>query len=96
MLIQAFWLLDHEDWDEAVAMMLDPLLQEDDLSPAHHRAILVSLLAQSQPGLALRYTRVRRPPCRTQEDVSLHIAVLLANGAIQVRLLFPSAHFSFQ
>lgn len=26
-LFQAFWLLDHEDWEEAVAMMLDPLLQ---------------------------------------------------------------------
>ena len=26
-LTQAFWLLDHEDWEESVAMMLDPLLQ---------------------------------------------------------------------
>ena len=65
-------------------MMLDPLLMEDDLSPDHHRAILVSLLAQGQPALALKYTRIRRPPVITAEDVSLHIAVLLSNGAIQV------------
>ena len=26
-MFQAFWLLDHEDWEEGVSMMLDPLLQ---------------------------------------------------------------------
>jgi hypothetical protein len=25
--LQAFWLLDHEDWEDSVSMMLDPLLQ---------------------------------------------------------------------
>jgi len=87
-LTQAFWLLDHEDWEEAVSMMLDPLLQEDDLTPTHHRAILVSLLAQSQPSLALKYTRIRRPPCMLPQDVCLHISVLLANGAIQEAFTF--------
>jgi len=87
-LTQAFWLLDHEDWEEAVSMMLDPLLQEDDLTPVHHRAILVSLLAQSQPTLALKYTRIRRPPCMLPQDVSLHTSVLLANGAIQEAFTF--------
>eukprot|EP00092_Neocalanus_flemingeri_P083538 GFUD01104869.1.p1 GENE.GFUD01104869.1~~GFUD01104869.1.p1 ORF type:complete len:2801 (+),score=928.21 GFUD01104869.1:744-8405(+) len=87
-LTQAFWLLDHEDWEEAVSMMLDPLLQEDDLTPTHHRAILISLLAQSQPTLALKYTRIRRPPCMLPQDVSLHTSVLLANGAIQEAFTF--------
>jgi len=87
-LTQAFWLLDHEDWEEAVSMMLDPLLQEDDLTPTHHRAILISLLAQSQATLALKYTRIRRPPCMLPQDVSLHTSVLLANGAIQEAFTF--------
>ena len=87
-LTQAFWLLDHEDWDEAVSMMLDPLLQDDDLTPTHHRAILVALLAQGQPSLALKYTRIRRPPLSQPEDIQLHISVLLANGAIQEAFIF--------
>merc|ERR1719357_398959 len=87
-LTQAFWLLDHEDWEEGVSMMLDPLLQDDHLSGSHHRAILTALLAQSQPALALRYTRMRRPPLQQAEDVTLHISVLLANGAIQEAFTF--------
>ena len=34
-LTQAFWLLDHEDWEEGVSMMLDPLLQESCISYDH-------------------------------------------------------------
>jgi hypothetical protein len=29
--------------------------------------------------------RIRRPPIVKEEDVQLHISVLLANGAIQVK-----------
>ena len=87
-LTQAFWLLDHEDWEESVSMMLDPLLQEDDLTPEHHRAVLVSLLSQDQAALALKYSRIRRPPVLTAQDISLHISVLLANGAIQEAFTF--------
>ena len=87
-LTQAFWLLDHEDWEDSVSIMLDPLLSEDDLTPDHHRAILVSLLAQGQHGLALKYTRIRRPPVITLDDISLHISVLLSNGAIQEAFTF--------
>ena len=87
-LTQAFWLLDHEDWEDSVSIMLDPLLSEDDLTPDHHRAVLVSLLAQGQHSLALKYTRIRRPPVITSDDISLHISVLLSNGAIQEAFTF--------
>ena len=93
-LTQAFWLLDHEDWEDSVTMMLDPLLLEDDLTPEHHRAILVSLLAQGQPSLALKYTRIRRPPLLSPQDISLHISVLLANGAIQEAFTFQRSRRS--
>ena len=93
-LTQAFWLLDHEDWEDSVSMMLDPLLLEDDLTPEHHRAVLVSLLAQGQPSLALKYTRIRRPPLISPQDISLHISVLLANGAIQEAFTFQRSRRS--
>ena len=93
-LTQAFWLLDHEDWEESVSMMLDPLLQEDDLTPEHHRAVLVSLLSQDQAALALKYSRIRRPPVLTAQDISLHISVLLANGAIQEAFTFQRSRRS--
>ena len=87
-LTQAFWLLDHEDWEDSVAIMLDPLLSEDDLTPDHHRAVLISLLSQGQHSLALKYTRIRRPPVMSSDDISLHISVLLSNGAIQEAFTF--------
>ena len=93
-LTQAFWLLDHEDWEDSVSMMLDPLLQEDDLTPEHHRAVLVCLLSQGQAALALKYTRIRRPPVLTAQDISLHISVLLANGAIQEAFTFQRSRRS--
>ena len=93
-LTQAFWLLDHDDFEESVSIMLDPLLMEDDLTPDHHRAILVSLLAQGQFTLALKYTRIRRPPVITSDDIALHISVLLANGAIQEAFTFQRSRRS--
>ena len=35
--IQAFWLLDHGDFEESVTMLLDPMLKDDDVTPEHHR-----------------------------------------------------------
>ena len=36
-LTQAFWMLDHEDFDEAVDLLLDPLIAAADITPAQHR-----------------------------------------------------------
>ena len=38
-------------------MSLYSCIQEDDLKPEHHRAILTALLAQGQHALALKYSR---------------------------------------
>ena len=46
------------------------------------------LLTQKQHSLALRYTRLRRPPVKVPCDAELHTAVLLANGAIQEAFTF--------
>ena len=50
----------------------------------NNRAVLTALLAQGQHTLALKYTRIRRPPILEEKDVQLQISVLLQNGAIQV------------
>ena len=75
-LTQAFWLLDHEDYEEAVNMLLDPIISSNDLEPWQHRAVLVSLLVQEQARLALKYSRIRRPPQKDLVDIQLHIAIL--------------------
>ena len=74
-LTQAFWLLDHEDFEEALEYLLDPLVSASDITPGQHRAVVVSLLVQGQARLALRYSRIRRPPQKEPIDVQLHVSV---------------------
>lgn len=53
-LTQAFWLLDHEDFDEAMQVLLDPIISSGDVELWQHRTIMVSLLVQDRPKLALK------------------------------------------
>ena len=69
--LQAFWLLDHEDYEEAVNMLLDPLISSNDIEAWQHRAVLVSLLAQGHPKLALKYSRIRKPPQKDLADIQV-------------------------
>ena len=41
-LTQAFWLLDHGDFEEAMVMLLDPLILGNDILVWQHRAILIA------------------------------------------------------
>ena len=77
---QAYWLLDNEDFDEAMAMLLDPLVHTSDISDEEHRSVMIGLLTQGHPKLALKYCNVRKPPQRKPVDIQLHISILLANG----------------
>lgn len=81
-LTQAYWLLDNEDFDEAVAMLLDPLVHSSDISEEEHRSIMMGLLTQGHPRLALKYCNVRKPPQRKVVDIQLQIAILLANAMV--------------
>ncbi|TRY74821.1 hypothetical protein TCAL_05664 [Tigriopus californicus] len=81
-LTQAFWLLDHEDFEEAMTMLSDPLISNQDIADWQHRVILVLFLVQNQPKLALKYSRIRKPPQKDLSDIQLHIAILLANGMV--------------
>ncbi len=50
-LTQAFWLLDHEDFDEALSMLLDPLIVASDITPAQHRSACWAGVAKISPSL---------------------------------------------
>lgn len=87
-LTQAFWLLDHGDFEEAMVMLLDPLILGNDILIWQHRAILVAFLVQEQPKLALKYTKIRQPPQKDLFDVQLNVAILLANGMVHEAFQF--------
>lgn len=87
-LTHAFWLLDNGDFEEAMVMLLDPLVLGNDISLWQHRAIVVSFLVQDQPKLALKYSKIRQPPQKDIVDVQLHVAVLLANGMVHEAFQF--------
>ncbi|XP_013393920.1 protein ELYS, partial [Lingula anatina] len=80
-MIQGFWLLDHKDFEEAVLLLLDPMLLEEML-PWQHNRIIKAFLYQGEEKIALKFLRVKKPPLVTPEDVRLHLTVLLANGLI--------------
>ncbi|XP_071506406.1 protein ELYS-like [Diadema antillarum] len=78
-LLQAFWLLDHRDYEEALAMLLDPNTNNDLLSWQHTRIIKL-FLYHGQAKRALQYVRCVKPALEMPDDVRLHLTVLLANG----------------
>ena len=75
-------MLDNEDFEEALSMLLDPLVQPSDISDDEHRSILVAFLTQGHPKLALKYSNIRKPPQKSSTDTQLQIAILLANGMV--------------
>ncbi|XP_047993086.1 protein ELYS [Leguminivora glycinivorella] len=56
---QAFWHLDHRDFDFALDQL--QCLTGNTLSPWQHHAVLSSLLAQNMTQAALQYLHVRKP-----------------------------------
>ncbi|KAK4321740.1 hypothetical protein Pmani_007480 [Petrolisthes manimaculis] len=91
-LTQAFWLLDHKDFQEALNVLLDPLVNTNDLSPWQHRRIMKAFLYQGESGRALRYAQLRQPPMVDPDDIRLHLTLLLANGLIREAFHFQRTH----
>uniref|UniRef100_A0A0K2TSW4 AT hook containing transcription factor 1 [Strongylocentrotus purpuratus] n=2 Tax=Lepeophtheirus salmonis TaxID=72036 RepID=A0A0K2TSW4_LEPSM len=87
-LTQAFWLLDQGDFEEAMGMLLDPLILDKDINCWEHRTIIVALLVQNQPKSALKYSRTRNPPIKDSFDIKLHVSVLLSTGNIHEAFQF--------
>ncbi|XP_068088011.1 protein ELYS-like [Hyperolius riggenbachi] len=76
-LIQGFWLLDHNDYQNSVDCILHPAASR--LMPWQHNQIIETLMCQGVHRQALRYIQAIKPAALTCEEVKLHITVLLAN-----------------
>ncbi|XP_067658686.1 protein ELYS-like [Haliotis asinina] len=79
--IQAFWLLDHKDFEEAFLHLLHPMSNLQ-LGQWQQCRVIKSLLFQGESKLALRYISLRSVTVMSQEEVKLKLTVLLANGLI--------------
>ena len=57
-------------------VLLDPLISASDIALWQHRTVLMSLLVQGRPKLALKYARIRRPPMRENVDRQLQVQIM--------------------
>ncbi|XP_064329826.1 protein ELYS-like, partial [Phalacrocorax carbo] len=76
-LIQGFWLLDHKDYDNSLALLVEPTATKP-VSWQDVR-ILQSLMCQGEHRRALRYTQVMKLSASSCSEVRLFLTVLLSN-----------------
>ncbi|XP_051469981.1 protein ELYS [Apus apus] len=76
-LIQGFWLLDHNDYENALALLFHPATVKT-VSWQHTR-IIQSLMCQGEHRRALRYIQMMKPSMSSSSEVQLFLTVLLSN-----------------
>ncbi|XP_035748123.1 protein ELYS isoform X1 [Egretta garzetta] len=79
-LIQGFWLLDHNDYENSLALFLHPATVKT-VSWQHTR-IIRSLVCQGEHRRALRYIQMMKPPMSGSSDVRLFLTVFLSNRCV--------------
>uniref|UniRef100_A0A8U8ATF0 Uncharacterized protein n=1 Tax=Geospiza parvula TaxID=87175 RepID=A0A8U8ATF0_GEOPR len=76
-LIQGFWLLDHNDYENSLALLFHPATLKT-VSWQHMR-IIQSLMCQGEHRRALRYMQMMKPSMSSSSEVRLFLTVLLSN-----------------
>ncbi|XP_071595234.1 protein ELYS [Heliangelus exortis] len=76
-LIQGFWLLDHNDYENSLALLFHPATIKT-VSWQHMR-IIQSLMCQGEHRRALRYVQMMKPSMASSSEVRLFLTVLLSN-----------------
>uniref|UniRef100_A0A8C3GSY0 Uncharacterized protein n=1 Tax=Corvus moneduloides TaxID=1196302 RepID=A0A8C3GSY0_CORMO len=76
-LIQGFWLLDHNDYENSLALLFHPATIKT-VSWQHMR-IIQSLMCQGEHRRALRYIQMMKPSMSSSGEVRLFLTVLLSN-----------------
>ncbi|XP_042645486.1 protein ELYS isoform X2 [Tyto alba] len=76
-LIQGFWLLDHNDYENSLALLFHPAAIKT-VSWQHTR-IIQSLMCQGEQRRALRYMQMMKPSVSGSSEVQLFLTVLLSN-----------------
>nr|CAD7408318.1 unnamed protein product [Timema poppensis] len=89
---QAFWFLDHKEFEDALNLLSQVMVHPEDLRPWQHRAIIRAFLLQGHPEMAMSYITVRSPVVQDSQDVLLHQTVLLSNGLIHDAFQFQRVH----
>lgn len=82
-LTQAFWLLDHENYQEFLDTITGQLVCDSDIKDWHHRLILRTLVRNNQHKLALVYLRVRKPPLSSMEEQGMAMSLSVEHGLVQ-------------
>uniref|UniRef100_A0A8B9T5C7 AT-hook containing transcription factor 1 n=1 Tax=Anas platyrhynchos TaxID=8839 RepID=A0A8B9T5C7_ANAPL len=76
-LIQGFWLLDHNDYENSLALLFHPATIKT-VSWQHMR-IIQSLMCQGEHRRALKYMQMMKPSVSSSSEVQLFVTVLLSN-----------------
>ncbi|XP_010075134.1 PREDICTED: protein ELYS [Pterocles gutturalis] len=76
-LIQGFWLLDHNDFENSLALLFHPATIKT--ASWQHRRIIQSLMCQGEHRQALRYLQMMKPSVSSSAEVWLFLTVLLSN-----------------
>ncbi|XP_059684356.1 protein ELYS [Gavia stellata] len=76
-LVQGFWLLDHNDYENSLALLFHPATIKT-VSWQHMR-ILQSLMCQGEHRRALRYVQMMKPSMSSSSEARLFLTVLLSN-----------------
>ncbi|XP_073542300.1 protein ELYS-like [Phyllobates terribilis] len=79
-LIQGFWLLDHNDYQNSVDCLLHPATSK--VMPWQHNLIIETLMCDGDHRLALRYILAMKPPIFNSAEVKRHMTVFLENRHI--------------
>ncbi|XP_072761473.1 uncharacterized protein Elys isoform X2 [Anoplolepis gracilipes] len=82
-LTQAFWLLDHENYQEFLDTITGQLISDSDVKDWHHRLILRTLVRNNQHKFALVYLRVRKPPLSSLEEQGVAVSLSVEHGLVQ-------------
>ncbi|XP_065536193.1 protein ELYS-like [Lathamus discolor] len=76
-LIQGYWLLDHNDYENSLALLFHPATIKT--VSWQHRRIIQALMSQGEHRRALRYLQMMKPSMSSSSDVRLFLTVLLSN-----------------
>uniref|UniRef100_A0A4W3K5N2 AT-hook containing transcription factor 1 n=1 Tax=Callorhinchus milii TaxID=7868 RepID=A0A4W3K5N2_CALMI len=80
-LIQGFWLLDHNDHENALDRILHPATSRS-ISSWQHIRIIQALMCQGEHSKALRYLQAMKPSMSSISELKLHLTVLLFNRCV--------------
>ncbi|XP_046743693.1 protein ELYS isoform X2 [Diprion similis] len=93
-LTQAFWLLDHEDYQGFLDTLTGQLVSDSDVKEWHHKLVIRTLMRNNEYKVALIYLRIRKPPLSAICDQSTSISLSVECGLVQTAFhQRPQSHY---